>query len=218
MSAHFDVEAIAGGEKPAERSFRRAFAMATTDERKDMLTALTHGAGSRYGTGSEHCLDLLLSLLREHRILHPPIRRYLMTDDDVDSAEQQALVAIAYAVSSYRGSGSALSWMNQIAANEAKMLIRSRQRHASRAAGTVDDHAGEFVQRVSTFVADQATVERCLGELRVEWKDALILREQGHSYEDVAAQLAVPVGTAKTWVSRARRALADLLIDHSMFS
>ena len=177
-----------------------------------MLTALTLAADS------QHCLDLLLSVLREHRVLHPPIRRYLMTDDDIDGAEQQALVAIAYGVGSFNGSGAALSWMNQIAANEAKMLIRSRERHATRAAGTVDDHAGDFVQRVSTFVADQATIERCLGELRVEWRNALVLREEGRSYEDVAALLDIPVGTAKTWVSRARRALADLLIEHSMTS
>lgn len=210
MNDHFDVDAIAAGDRAAERSFRRDFETAGAEVRKDMLTALTNASGS------QRCLDVLLALLRKHRLLHPPIRRYLMTDDDIDGAEQQALVAIAYGVSSYRGTGSALSWMNQIAANEAKMLIRSRERHASRAAGTVDDHAGDFVQRLSTLVADQATIERCLGELRAEWKDALVLREEGNSYEDVAARLAVPVGTAKTWVSRARRALADLLIEHSM--
>jgi len=139
-----------------------------------------------------------------------------MTDDDIDGAEQQALVSIAYNVGSFTGAGSALSWMNQIAANEAKMLIRSRERHASRAAGTVDDHAADFVQRLSTFIADQATIDRCLDELRPDWKQALMLREEGRSYEDVANSLDVPVGTAKTWVSRARRALADLLIEHSM--
>lgn len=212
MNDRYHVDVIATGERSAERAFRRAFGAAGTDERKEMLTALTLAADS------QHCLDLLLSVLREHRVLHPPIRRYLMTDDDIDGAEQQALVAIAYGVSSFNGSGAALSWMNQIAANEAKMLIRSRERHATRAAGTVDDHAGDFVQRVSTFVADQATIERCLGELRLEWKNALVLREEGRSYEDVAALLDIPVGTAKTWVSRARRALADLLIEHSMMS
>ncbi len=212
MSDRYEVDVIATAERSAERAFRRSFGVAGVDERKEMLSALTQSASSQY------CLDLLLSLLREHRVLHPPIRRYLMTDDDIDGAEQQALVAIAYGVGSYTGSGAALSWMNQIAANEAKMLIRSRERHASRAAGTVDDHAGDFVQRLSTFVADQATIERCLGELRVEWKNALVLREEGRSYEDVAALLDIPVGTAKTWVSRARRALADLLIEHSMLS
>lgn len=175
-----------------------------------MLDALTAAAANR------HCLDVLLALLRDHRILHPPIRRYLMTDDDIDGAEQQALVSIAYNVETYSGVGSALSWMNQIAANEAKMLIRSRERHNSRAAGTVDDHAADFVQRLSTFIADQATIDRCLQELRPEWKHALMLREEGRSYDDVAQRLDIPVGTAKTWVSRARRALADLLIEHSM--
>ena len=210
MSTPIDVEAVAQGNSAAGVSVRNAFAAAPLEQRKLILDALTAAADNR------HCMDLLLGLLRDHRVLHPPLRRYLMTDDDIDSAEQQALVSIAYNAGSYTGAGSALSWMNQIAANEAKMLIRSRERHASRAAGTVDEHAADFVQRLSTFVADQATIDRCLQELRVEWKAAHVLREEGRSYEDVADRLGIPVGTAKTWVSRARRALADLLIEHSM--
>lgn len=210
MNAAVDVQAISSGSAAAAAAAQRAFATATADGRKPILDALTAAAENR------HCLDVLLVVLRDHRVLHPPIRRYLMTDDDIDGAEQQALVAIAYNAASYTGAGSALSWMNQIAANEAKMLIRSRERHASRAAGTVDDHAADFVQRLSTFIADQATIERCLGELRPDWREALMLREEGRSYDDVAQQLDIPVGTAKTWVSRARRALADLLIEHSM--
>lgn len=210
MSVSIDTAAVSAGDRGAASSALRVFASATSDERKALLDALTQAATNR------HCLDLLLALLREHRVLHPPIRRYLMNDDDIDGAEQQALVSIAYNVASYSGTGSALSWMNQIAANEAKMLIRSRERHSSRAAGTVDDHAADFVQRLSTFIADQATINRCLDQLRPEWKEALMLREEGRSYDDVAARLDVPVGTAKTWVSRARRALADLLIEQSM--
>lgn len=210
MTATIDVHAIASGSSAAAAAARTTFAKATAEDRKALLDALTASAQNR------HCLDVLLAVLRDHRVLHPPIRRYLMTDDDIDGAEQQALVSIAFKVETYSGAGAALSWMNQIAANEAKMLIRSRDRHSSRAAGTVDDHSADFVQRLSTFVADQATIDRCLGALRPEWKSALLLREEGRSYDDVALMLQVPVGTAKTWVSRARRALADLLIEHSM--
>ncbi len=73
------------------------------------------------------------------------------------------------------------------------------------------------MQRLSTFVADEVTINHCVALLRDDWRRALELREgQGLSYEDVAARLDIPVGTAKTWVARARRALADLLIEQSM--
>ncbi len=206
-----DVEGIVAGSGGAVVQARRLFAEADNAGRTSLLDQLLPSCAS------SSCMDLLLTLLREHRVLHPPIRRYLMADDDIDAAEQQALVSIAYGAPSYSGTGSARSWMNQIAANEAKMLIRSRERHASRAAGTVDEHAADFVQRLSTFVADEVTINHCVALLRDDWRRALELREgQGLSYEDVAARLDIPVGTAKTWVARARRALADLLIEQSM--
>lgn len=210
MTTAIDLKAVAAGSRPASATARRVFRAASTAERTALLDVMLRAA-----PGAPPCLDLLLEILRRHRLLHPPIRRYLLADDDVDAAEQQALVAIAYGAHSYRGTSSARSWMNQIAANEAKMLIRSRERHTSRAAGTVDDHAAAFVQRLSTFVADEVVVTSCLEQLRPEWQRALVLREEGLSYDDLATRLGVPVGTAKTWVSRARRALADLLIEHS---
>ncbi len=190
---------------------RSRFAAAGEAERAAMLDGLVAAAAQ-----SRPALDLLLELLRTHRVLHPPLRRYLFSDDDIDAAEQRALVSIAYGVGSFRSDGSARAWLRQVAANEAKMLIRGRERHASRAAGVVDDHAEAFVGRMSTVVADEVVVARCLAELRPEWRRAIELREDGLPYEEVAARLDVPVGTAKTWVGRARRALADLLIHHSL--
>ncbi len=202
MSAERVVAAIAAGERGGVASLARSF----QDDRRATVDALVGAAA-----GSPECLDELLRLVREHGMVMPPIRRYLIAEDDVDAAEQQSLVAIAVGIGSYAG-GNAESWMKQIAANEAKMLIRSRARHTDRAAGTVADHEGDFVQRLSTMIADAATIQTMLDSMRPDWRRALELRETGRSYDEVAAELEVPVGTAKTWVRRARRDLADLII------
>lgn len=183
------------------------FASADAEARAPFLNDLLSRASE-----SREALELLLQLVRQHRLVLPPIRRYLIAEDDVDAAEQQTLVAIAFRSDSYSGTGSARSWMNQVAANEAKMLIRSRERHQSRAEGTVDDHQADFVQRLSTQIADAATIQACLAQLRDDWRRALELRESGLGYADVAARMEIAEGTAKTWVARGRRALADLLM------
>ncbi len=203
MSAQAAVAAVAAGERGSSLALTRAF----DDDRPATLQALTVAAATNAA-----CLNTLLALVRDHKIVIPPIRRYLIAEDDVDAAEQQTLVSIANGCGSYSGTGSAESWMKQIAANEAKMLIRSRARHSDRAAGSVDDHAGEFVQRLSTMVADAETIRAMLDSMRPDWRRALELREQGLSYDELATTLDVPLGTAKTWVSRARRELADLVI------
>ena len=48
--------------------------------------------------------------------------------------------------------------------------------------------------------------------LRREYRQALLLFHQDEmSYQEIAAALGCPVGTAKTWVHRARREMAELL-------
>lgn len=205
MNAAEVVGDFAAGQRGAAASLARAL----ESDRRATFDALTSAAAEHH-----RCLDEVLRLVRADRIVVPPIRRYLIAEDDVDMAEQQTLVAIAVGIGSYSGTGSAEAWMRQIAANESKMLIRSRARHNDRAAGTVSDHEGDFVQRLSTMVADAATIRRMLDTMREEWRRALELREQGLAYEEVAAAMDVPVGTAKTWVRRARRQLADLVIEH----
>ena len=51
-----------------------------------------------------------------------------------------------------------------------------------------------------------------LDRLRPEWRTAIVLRyQEGCSYEEIAAALNIPEGTAKTFVHRARKQMAELL-------
>lgn len=57
-------------------------------------------------------------------------------------------------------------------------------------------------------------VERALGALHPEWRDALLLREVDElSYEEIARIQACPVGTVRSRLARARLAIVEALAD-----
>lgn len=181
----------------------------------DTLTTLALRArSSEHQSGTDAhggpALDALLRAVIDDKTLRPTIRRFLFSEDDVATAEQQALVAIAFNLASWSGDGDITPWFRQVAANEAKMIIRARDRRRQ-----YEDAAGnatrDFVERLSSHLATQADVDRCIALLATEVAEALDLRRAGFTYDEIATRLGVPVGTAKTRVRAARKALAELL-------
>jgi RNA polymerase sigma factor (sigma-70 family) len=79
--------------------------------------------------------------------------------------------------------------------------------------------AAEFVDPPMPAAADPIQIE-ALGEaldaaldaLRPEWRTAIVLRyQEGCTYEEIAEALGIPENTAKTFVHRARKRMADVL-------
>ncbi|HEX4634379.1 MAG TPA: sigma-70 family RNA polymerase sigma factor, partial [Gemmatimonadales bacterium] len=51
-------------------------------------------------------------------------------------------------------------------------------------------------------------IERAIGRLRPEYRSCILLRHvEGHSYEEIAKMLDLPLGTVKTYIHRARNEL-----------
>ncbi len=106
-----------------------------------------------------------------------------------------------------RDKGNALSWMSTIARNRAIDRIR-----AERARGFV-----QFTDEVPDMAdlgpsaevsADAVAVRRALGNLRPEYRKAVLLSYfNGYTNSELADVMEIPVGTAKTWI---RRGLQDL--------
>ncbi|MDX1578537.1 MAG: sigma-70 family RNA polymerase sigma factor [Gemmatimonadota bacterium] len=56
-------------------------------------------------------------------------------------------------------------------------------------------------------------IEVAIGELRPEYRTAILLRHvEGHSYEEIARIMDVPLGTVKTYIHRARNELKEALV------
>jgi RNA polymerase sigma-70 factor (ECF subfamily) len=60
--------------------------------------------------------------------------------------------------------------------------------------------------------ADRAMVQEALGEMAVSYREILLLCElEEMSYQEIAQTLAIPIGTVMSRLSRARKALRELL-------
>jgi RNA polymerase sigma-70 factor (ECF subfamily) len=59
-----------------------------------------------------------------------------------------------------------------------------------------------------------SAIERAIGRLRPEYRSCIVLRHvEGHSYEEIAQMLDLPLGTVKTYIHRARNELRGYLED-----
>lgn len=200
---------------PAQNSHqtnRRLQAVTSTAEREALLEQLARSAAA----GDSEAAGYLAAAIRNYGLARPALREYLFKDHDVDAAEGAVLIAVAYKIGSFRGESKFRTWLYSVAKNEAKQFLRSEQRHTKRAsAEPIEEHDEHFVAHVSSMIIDQAAIAQEIALLQDDYQEALLLREeQGLSYEEVAAQLGVPLSTAKTRVRRARLALAQQLSTH----
>lgn len=79
-------------------------------------------------------------------------------------------------------------------------------------AGPADDHLKSSPEAETERRALEAALAQALARLRVEFREAVVLKYQHNlSVEDIAGVLGVPEGTVKTYLHRARKQLAESL-------
>ena len=62
------------------------------------------------------------------------------------------------------------------------------------------------------MIVTHAVLEQALAEVGEPYRAALFLRDvEGHSYDEIATQLGVPIGTVRSRISAARSRVADRL-------
>src|SRR6266849_6473426 len=63
-------------------------------------------------------------------------------------------------------------------------------------------------------IANNAAIDHAIAKLRPEYRACVLLRHvEGHSYEEIARILDLPLGTVKTYIHRARNELRGYLED-----
>jgi RNA polymerase sigma-70 factor (ECF subfamily) len=152
-------------------------------------------------------------LVREHgQRLHRYVARHIGDCSDAEDLAQQAFVEAATSYGRFRGESQPSTWLYGIAMN----LVRN---HLSRAPSrrfqfegeeALDDHASERPDPARQFELTQAMhlLQRELDDLMPEQREVLLMVALDElSYEQAADQLAIPVGTVRSRVSRARSQL-----------
>lgn len=152
-------------------------------------------------------LDLLLWAVDHLRLAVPAIRRVVIDETDVDDVCQDVLVAVAETVGSYRGEARFTTWLSQVARYKAVAHLRRKRETAGLEEGTVADAV-----RISSQLADRATLDELLADLPEHYRRPLVLRDVHQlPYEQVARRLELNLNTAKSRVARGRALVAARL-------
>jgi RNA polymerase sigma-70 factor (ECF subfamily) len=155
---------------------------------------------------------------RYQRPVFSLIVRMVRDASDAEDLAQEVFVKAYRALQSYDPRRKFSSWLFKIAHNASIDRLRRKQL-ATVPLETPDDDAEPLA-----FVADSrvetpdAAVERgelaqafetALGRLRPEYREVMLLRfQQGMAYEEISEVTGLPLGTVKTHIHRARKALA----------
>ena len=147
----------------------------------------------------------------------------------MDVAQDTFLKAFR-SLSSFRGDCRFSTWLYKICRNTALDHLRAegRRRTVSLTADDDDSREGEIdLPDPDTRFDPQSRLdkkENCLAvraaiaQLSEEHREILVLRDMGgHSYEDIAEMLDLELGTVKSRINRARRAVKEILEKGNFF-
>ena len=132
---------------------------------------------------------------------------------DARDAAQETFVAAWRQVARLKDPDRFDAWLQRVAVNASRMTLRARGRRRVReipASGVIAT-SGRRVAEPSAE-ADAGRLDAALGALPVEQRAILVLHHlEGRPLAELSAILDVPVGTAKSRLFAARRALAAAL-------
>jgi RNA polymerase sigma-70 factor (ECF subfamily) len=154
---------------------------------------------------------------RLYRSYHAPIVRYLtrrLGDRDLaeELAQETFMRAMRY-LESHETVSSERSWLFAVATN----LVRDEARRDSRQRRHLEllrNEAADDVQEPETTslerLQEAALARRAVDALAERDRIALLMKEEGLDYHEIAAALGLSVGSVGTTLSRARRRLVEV--------
>lgn len=142
-------------------------------------------------------------------------RRIVRRQELAEEVVQDAFLQIWRKASSFDPElGSARSWIYTVVRNRALNVVRDGSRE------DLLDHDGlEQISPVDLGIEDvvgklsrESRLRSCLEALDAKKRESVLLSYVGgYSHGEIAGRLAVPVGTAKSWVRRGLSALKDCM-------
>ncbi len=163
-------------------------------------------------------------LIRYERPIFSLIYRLVRDRELAEDLAQETFVRAFNAIASYNSSYKFSNWIFKIASNHTVNYLRKRKLDTVPIFGTSDEGLGyrklqiesktenphEFTERRE--LGEQ--IEVAIGDLREEYRMAILLYHvEGISCEEIADIMDIPLGTAKTYLFRARKELKKHLED-----
>ena len=147
------------------------------------------------------------------------------SEEDAWDVAQEAFLAAWRALPGFRGESGFSTWLYRLTANAAIDCLRrekKRRGELSIEGGELPlslPDAGPSPQEAAEGGELRAAVNAALARLTDQHRTVLILRElQELSYEEIAGALGLDLGTVKSRISRARKALRKILLEDGNLS
>ena len=151
-----------------------------------------------------------------YRAASPPLLACLVAilrrRDLAEEALQETFVRIWRRAGQFDGyRGRATAWLVAIARYHAIDILRSNRSTVplgDAVVATLDDPAAAQVFETVESDLTGTALQRCLEKLTAEQRRCVVLAySHGRSHEDIAADVASPLGTVKSWVRRGMQSL-----------
>lgn len=157
-------------------------------------------------------------LIRYERPIFSLIYRMVRDRELAEDLAQETFVRAFNAIASYNSSYKFNSWIFKIASNHTINYLRKGKLDTVSIFGTSDEGLGDRELQIKSITENPhefterrelgGRIEVAIGELREEYRMAILLYHvEGYSYKEIADIMDIPLGTAKTYLSRARKEL-----------
>ncbi|TVP58846.1 MAG: sigma-70 family RNA polymerase sigma factor [Gemmatimonadales bacterium] len=165
-------------------------------------------------------------LARYERPVFSLVYRMVRDRTLAEDLAQEAFIKAFHALGSYKPEYKFSSWLFKIANNLTIDHLRKKKLDtisidgSPHASGEEETSRTRFILPDTGETPDEYTENRELGgqiedaiaRLRPEYRTAILLRHvEGHSYDEVADIMELPLGTVKTYIHRGRSELKELL-------
>ena len=158
------------------------------------------------GTGDERAFR---ELYRRHTpALYQLVLRMLGgATADAEDVVQETWIRAVRKIGTFRWESSLRTWITAIGLNQARETLRRRGRSK---AEEFDEHLGLCTRPVKD--SERIDLERAIARLPNGYRTVLVLHDvEGYTHEEISQQLQIAVGTSKSQLFDARRAVRSLL-------
>lgn len=150
--------------------------------------------------------------------------RLMGNPHDAGDLAQEALIKVYKSIRSFRLDASFSTWVYHIVTNVCRDELRKRSRHqVSSLDEPLSVHDGEVSKEVADFSncpefayeqkESEEYIQELINSLNPDYRIVVVMREMmGFSYEEIATELNITLGTVKSRLNRARKYLKDKII------
>jgi len=182
--------------------------MADYRDEKKLIAGLRAGEREAYEALLDGCQDKVYGMVRR-----------MVGEPDAEDVAQDALVEVCNSVKGFQGRAKLSTWVYRVAMNVCLEHRRKRRLETMPIEESLlDSLAGPEPEPSSVAMRneDTQTVNAAIDSLPEIHRDVVVLHElQGLTYNECAEVLGCPVGTVKSRLSNAFRALRELLREYA---